>query len=172
MAVAGANLLGAANLYAVGTRPKCVEAARFYGATDILNYKEGDIVEQVLEKTHGKGVDRVLIAGGNVDTFAQAVKMLKPGGAIGSVNYLGSGEFIKIPRIEWGVGMATNAFTRPDPGGRLKMEKMAALVETGKLDVSKLITHRFEGFDKIEEALMLMKDKPRDLIKPVVTIKW
>lgn len=173
MAVAGANLLGAANLYAVGTRPKCVEAARFYGATDILNYKEGDIVEQMLEKTHGKGVDRVLIAGGNVDTFAQAVKMLKPGGAIGSVNYLGSGEFIKIPRIEWGVGMGhKRIYAGLTPGGRLKMEKMAALVETGKLDVSKLITHRFEGFDKIEEALMLMKDKPRDLIKPVVTIKW
>jgi alcohol dehydrogenase (NADP+) len=35
-----------------------------------------------------------------------------------------------------------------------------------------MLTHRFEGFDKIEEALMLMKDKPADLIKPVVTIKW
>ena len=127
----------------------------------------------MLEKTHGKGVDRVLIAGGNVDTFAQAVKMLKPGGAIGSVNYLGSGEFIKIPRIEWGVGMGhKRIYAGLTPGGRLKMEKMAALVETGKLDVSKLITHRFEGFDKIEEALMLMKDKPRDLIKPVVSIKW
>ena len=27
---------------------------------------------------------------------------------------------------------------------------------------------RFHGFDSIEEALMLMKDKPADLIKPVV----
>jgi len=29
------------------------------------------------------------------------------------------------------------------------------------------VTHVFKGFDRIEEALMLMKDKPRDLIKPV-----
>ena len=48
------------------------------------------------------------------------------------------------------------------------MEKLASLLTTGRLDTSKLITHRFQGFDKIEEALMLMKNKPRDLIKPVV----
>ena len=47
---------------------------------------------------------------------------------------------------------------------------MAALLSNGKLDTSKLVTHVFDGFDKIEEALMLMKDKPADLIKPVVKI--
>ena len=30
---------------------------------------------------------------------------LKPGGKIGNVNYLGSGDNIDIPRVEWGVGM-------------------------------------------------------------------
>lgn len=173
MAVAGANKMGASHLYAVGSRPNCVEAAKFYGATDIINYRKGDIVEQILDKTNGKGVDKVIIAGGDVDTFAQAVKMLKPGGAIGNVNYLGEGEFIKIPRVEWGVGMGhKKIYAGLTPGGRLKMEKMANLLQTKKLDVSKLITHRFEGFEHIEEALLLMKDKPADLIKPVVTIKW
>jgi len=33
-----------------------------------------------------------------------------------------------------------------------------------------LLTHRFKGFEHMEEALMLMKDKPRDLIKPVVVL--
>ena len=31
MAVAGANLHGASRIYAVGTRPVCIEAAKFYG---------------------------------------------------------------------------------------------------------------------------------------------
>lgn len=39
------------------------------------------------------------------DTFAQAIDMLKPGGRIGNVNYLGSGDFVKTPRVEWGCGM-------------------------------------------------------------------
>ena len=40
----------------------------------------------------------------------------------------------------------------------------------GRLDTKPLLTHRFEGMEHIEEALMLMKDKPKDLIKPVVVI--
>jgi threonine dehydrogenase-like Zn-dependent dehydrogenase len=173
MSVAGANHMGASHIYAVGSRKNCADAARFYGATDIINYREGDIVEQVLEKTKGKGVDRVIIAGGDVNTFAQAVKMLKPGGVIGSVNYLGEGDMIGIPRVEWGVGMGHKRINAGlTPGGRLKMEKLASLIETKKLDVSRLITHRFEGFENIEKALLLMKDKPADVIKPVVTIKY
>jgi threonine dehydrogenase-like Zn-dependent dehydrogenase len=173
MSVQGANMMGASHIFAVGSRPNCVKIAREYGATDIINYKEGDIVEQVLAKTNGRGVDKVIIAGGDVDTFDQAIRMLKPGGSIGNVNYLGEGDYVKIPRVEWGVGMGHKKINAGlTPGGRLKMEKMAALLETKKLDTSKLITHKFEGFDKIEEALMLMKNKPADLIKPVVVINW
>ncbi len=56
------------------------------------------------------------------------------------------------------------------PGGRLRMEKLASLMVTGRLDTSKLLTHRFNGFEHMEEALLLMKDKPKDLIKPVVIL--
>lgn len=171
MAVAGAALRGAGRIYAVGSRPNCVQIAKEYGATDIINYREGDIVEQIMEKTHGLGVDKVVIAGGDNDTFIQAVQMVKPGGRIGNVNYLGSGDYIKIPRTEWGCGMGHKTIAGGlMPGGRLRMEKLASLMETGRLDTSKLLTHRFNGFEHLEEALMLMKDKPRDLIKPVVII--
>lgn len=171
MAVAGAALHGASDLYAVGSRPNCIEIAKEYGATDIINYREGDIVEQIMSKTHGKGVDKVIVAGGDVDTMAQAISIVKPGGIIGNVNYLGSGEYVKIPRVEWGCGMGHKTISGGlMPGGRLRMEKLAKLLQTNRLDTSKLITHRFYGFDKIEDALMLMKDKPKDLIKPVVIL--
>lgn len=173
MAVAAAAIRGASYIYAVGSRPNCIKIAKEFGATDIINYREGDIVEQVMKKTNGKGVDRVVIAGGNVDTFAQAIKILKPGGKIGNVNYLGEGDYIKIPRIEWGCGMSHKFISGGlMPGGRLRMEKLASLIQAGRIDASKLVTHRFEGFENIDKALMLMKDKPKDLIKPVVTIKW
>lgn len=171
MAVAGASLRGASYIYAVGSRPNCIEIAKEYGATDIINYREGDIVDQIMEKTQGKGVDKVIIAGGDVDTVAQAIKMVKPGGIVSNVNYFGEGEHAKVPRVEWGCGMGHKTIAGGlMPGGRLRMEKLVKLLETGRLDTSKLITHRFEGFDKIEEALMLMKDKPKDLIKPVVIL--
>ena len=171
MSVAAANMRGASQIIAVGTRPNCVEAAKFYGATDIISYKDGDIAEQAIKLTDGNGVDRVIIAGGGVRTFEPAIKALKAGGKIGNVNYLDGGEFVTIPRAEWGVGMGHKQINGGlMPGGRLRLEKLAKLVELGKLDVKPLITHRFEGFDKVEDALFLMKDKPADLIKPVVVL--
>lgn len=171
MAVAGTNLRGAARILAVGTRPVCIEAAKGYGATDFISYKEGPIAEQVLQLTDGKGVDKAVIAGGGVDTFGEVVKCLKPGGKIGNVNYLGSGDTINIPRVEWGVGMGHKQINGGlMPGGRLRMEKLSALVIHGKLDLAPLCTHVFEGWEHLEEALFLMRDKPKDLIKPIVKL--
>ena len=169
--VAAAAPRGAANLFAVGSRKNCCDLAREYGATEIINYKNGDIVEQVMELTHNRGVDKIIIAGGNVDTIDQAIRMLKPGGTIGSVNYLGSGDYVKIPRVEWGCGMSHKKIhCGLMPGGRLRSEKLVKLITCGRVDPGKLITHKFTGFDHMEESLMLMKDKPADLIKPLVII--
>lgn len=171
MSVAGAAIRGASEIYAVGSCPNCVALAKEFGATEVIDYHNGDIADQILKKTGG--VDRVVIAGGTVDTFEQAIRMLKPGGKIGNVNYLGEGDYIKIPRAEWGCGMGHKAIVGGlMPGGRLRMEKLSSLVTTGRIHPGKLVTHRFEGLENVEKALMLMKDKPRDLIKPLITIKW
>lgn len=171
MSVAAAAIRGASHIYAVGSRPNCVEIAKEYGATETIDYKQGDIVDQVMDLTHGNGIDRVIIAGGTNDTFIDAIKMLKPGGFIGNVNYLGEGDYIRIPRVEWGCGMSHKVISGGlMPGGRLRLRKLLALMDSGRLDTSKLVTHVFHGMDKIEEALFLMKDKPKDLIKPVVLV--
>lgn len=172
MAVAGANLRGASRIIAVGTRPACVEAAKGYGAVDFISYKDGTIEDQVLAMTDGKGVDKVVVAGGGCETFESAVKALKPGGKIGNVNYLGSGTYVNIPRAEWGVGMGHKQINGGlMPGGRLRMEKLGSLVSAGRLDVHPLVSHVFDGWDHLEEALFMMRDKPKDLIKPVVNLE-
>ncbi len=169
MAVAASAIRGASEIFAVGSRPNCVELAKEFGATDVINYHDGDIAEQIMKKTGS--VDKVIIAGGTVDTFIQAINMLKPGGKIGNINYLGEGDYVKIPRTQWGCGMGHKQIVGGlMPGGRLRMEKLASLVMTGRLNPSKLITHRFEGLESVEEALMLMKDKPKDLIKPLILL--
>ena len=171
MAVAASQLRGAGRLFAVGSRPICTEVAKGYGATDIINYREGDIVEQILSATDGRGVDKVIIAGGGTETLAQAIRMVRAGGRIGNVNYFGTGDYLTVPRVDWGCGMAhKQIFGGLMPGGRLRMEKLVSLMQYGRLDTKPLLTHRFEGMEHIEEALMLMKDKPKDLIKPVVVI--
>ena len=171
MAVAASAIRGAANIYAVGSRTNCADLALEFGATQVINYRQGDIVEQILDLTKGKGVDRVVVAGGNNDTFAQAVRMLKPGGVIGNVNYLGEGDTIGLPRVELGCGMGHKKIVGGlMPGGRLRSERLARLVQTGRIHPEKLITHTFHGLENVEPALMLMKDKPADLIKPLVLL--
>ncbi len=172
MSVAAASLRGASRIIAVGSRSVCVEAAKKYGADEVISYKTGPIADQVLDMTNGKGVDRVVVAGGGVEVFDDAVKVIKPGGIIGNVDYLGSGDYVGIPRLEWGVGMGHKTIKGGlMPGGRLRMEKLGSLVSSGRLNVNHLVSHVFEGWDNLEEALFLMREKPADLIKPVVRIE-
>ena len=171
MGVAGAVLKGAGRVFAVGSRPNCVELAKTYGATDIINYKNGDIVKQIIDKNGGKGVDHVIVAGGPENVLTQAVDMVKPGGVIGNINYFGSGDMLEIPRLAWGCGMAhKHIHGGLCPGGRARMERMVAVVANGRVDPGKMVTHKFKGLDGVEKGLALMKDKPADVIKPLAII--
>jgi threonine dehydrogenase-like Zn-dependent dehydrogenase len=170
MAVAGARLKGAGRIIVVGTRPNCVKIAGEYGATDVISYKNGDIVSQVMKMT-GRGSDRTIIAGGNKDTFAQAVAMTREMGVIANLNFFDVKDNLSMSSLEWGLGMANKDIRGGFcPGGRLRMEKLLELIRYGRIDPTLIISHRFNGFDKIEDAFNLMDRKEPDLIKPVVLI--
>lgn len=172
MAIAGAKLLGAARIIAIGTRPVCIDLAKYYGATDIISYRNGDIVEQVLEMTNQRGVDSVIIAGGGDKVFTQAFDMVCYGiGTVSNINYFGGEGSLGYPKFSGGRGMAGKALnTSLAKGGRARIERIFNLIKYGRIDPTPLITHELNGFDKIEEALFLMKEKPSDLIKVMVNI--
>lgn len=172
MAVAGAGLLGAARVLAVGSRPVCVERALEFGASEVLSYKEGDVTEQVLKRTDGVGADCVIICGGGDQVFAQAIDMVRYGiGRVSNVNYFGGTGSLPFPKFSGGRGMAGKTIrTELAEGGRVRIERMMAMVQYGKIHPERLVTHHLEGLDKVEEALYLMKEKPKDLIKVMVTM--
>lgn len=173
MAIAGARLLGAARIVAIGSRPKCVELAKKYGATDVISYKDGDVVEQVLEMTMHRGADSVIIAGGPDEVLAQAFDMVCYGiGTISNVNYFGGTGNLAFPKFSGGRGMAGKALhTSLCKGGRARIERMMAMIKYGRVDPEPLITHEQAGFEQIEKALYMMKDKPADLIKVAINLK-
>ena len=175
MATAGANMMGASEIYAVD----CVDfryevANKHYGATHYINFTKAPFQEQINQLTKGRGVDKVLIAGGGLGTIGDACECLVNGGIVSNVNYLGSGEHITIPRLAWNVGMGHKTIKGGlTPGGRYSMEKLARLLQTKKLDVKPIITHPLEGkFEEIQQSLDMMKNKPQGLIKPAVKINW
>ena len=170
MAVAGSALLGCGKLYAIGTRPNCAALAKEYGATNIISYKEGDIVQQILDLNHGP-VDKVIIAGGNGQSINQALQMVRPNGVISNVNFMDPSDSINFPAMLWGLGMS-NVSLRCGfcPGGARRIERLIRMIQAGRVHPGKLLNYKFEGFDKIEDAFKLMDSKPKDLIKPYVLI--
>ncbi|CRF47150.1 Threonine dehydrogenase and related Zn-dependent dehydrogenases [Helicobacter heilmannii] len=175
MALAGANLMGASEIYAVDCVPFRYEVAhKHYGATHFVDFSKAPMHEQILELTKGVGADKILIAGGGTGILSEACACLINGGVVSNVNYFGSGEVLPLSREAWNVGMGHKTIKGGlTPGGRYRMEKLARLLQTQKLSVKPIITHHLEGkFEEIAQALAWMKDKPANFIKPVVKIKW
>ena len=54
----------------------------------------------------------------------------------------------------------------------MRMERLLKMVQYGRINPEKLVTHCLYGLDQVETALQLMKEKPEDLIKVMVRIDW
>ena len=74
-----------------------------------------------MEATKGQGINRVIVAGGDLDTFQRTFDILKVGGRVANVNSLGEGENIKISRESTLVGMGHMQFL-----GRLRLVTVTA----------------------------------------------
>lgn len=170
MAIEGARHLGAAQIIAVGTRPVCTSLALEYGATEVLSYKNGNIVDQVMERTGGLGADGVIICGGGDEVFTQAVDMARYGiGTISNVNYFGGTGNLGFPKFSGGRGMAGKTIhTELAKGGRIRIERLLKMIQYGRINPQKLVTHHLHGLDEVETALQMMKEKPADLVKVMV----
>jgi threonine dehydrogenase-like Zn-dependent dehydrogenase len=168
MAIAGAKLLGAGYVIAVEYVGKRQDFARYYGADDVVGIPSLDPAGEILKRTDGRGVDSAIEALGSPETFANCVKVTRPGGTISNVGYHGHGETVPIPRLEWGVGMAEKTIrTVLCPGGRVRMERMLRLLQRNRIDPSPLTTHRFP-FSDIERAFHMMAKKEDGIIKPLI----
>lgn len=172
MAIAGAALRGAGRLIGIGTRPNCAELAREFGATDIVSYKEGDVVEQILGLAGGQ-VDSCVIAGGSARSVNQALALTRPGGTVASINFYDATDAFQIAAPEWGLGMSDVSLRCGFcPGGAYRISQLLNVIRAGRVHPGKMLNYTYEGFDKIEDAFKVMDEKPRDLIKPIVHISW
>ena len=171
MGTVGAKYLGAGLIITVGSDPDRVELSRHYGADLVVNYKETDPVEEILRLTDGQGVDAAIEALGAQVTFENCVKVTRPGGTISVAGYFGEGEYVKIPRLAWGVGMSDKTIrTGLCPGGRVRLERLLRLLENGRVDPTRMTTHTFP-FEEIERPFEMMKTKEDGIIKPLIVFE-
>ena len=101
-------------------------------------------------------------------TFESCVQVTRPGGTISVTGYFGEGEYVRIPRAAWGVGMSDKTIrTGLCPGGRERMTRLIRLLQGGRVDPTLMTTHRFP-FDRVDRALALMASKEDGIIKPLI----
>ena len=168
MCVAGAKLLGAALIIAVDNIPHRLELAKEYGADVTINFNEKDPLEEIMAITNGEGVDSAMEAVGAQKPFENCIFATRPGGTISNVGYHGEGEYINLPRLGWGVGMAEKTIkTLLCPGGSERMTRLLRIVQSGRVDPTKLTSHHFK-FDDMEKAFWMMDTKEDNMVKPVI----
>jgi threonine dehydrogenase-like Zn-dependent dehydrogenase len=168
MGTAGARLLGAGLVIAVESVPTRKELAKHFGADVVIDFKDQDPVQAILDLTGGQGVDSSIEALGSQATLEACIKATRAGGTISNVGYHGHGEYLQIPRVDWGVGMSDKTIrTGLCPGGAERMKRLMRLLETGRVDPTPLTSHRFK-FAEIEKAFRMMQTKEDGMLKPLI----
>ncbi|MBA3967151.1 MAG: NAD(P)-dependent alcohol dehydrogenase [Nitrospirales bacterium] len=168
MATVGARLLGAGLVIAIESLPRRKEIAQHFGADIVMDFKEQDPVQTVLDLTGGEGVDAAIEALGAQQAFESCIKVTRPDGTISNIGYHGDGDYVRIPRMAWGVGMSDKTIrTALCPGGYERMSRLLRLLETKRVDPTPLTTHRVH-FDQIEKAFPMMETKEDGVIKPLI----
>ena len=164
-ATAGARLMGASLIIGVDSDPVRLEMAKRMGADIALDFTQVDVVAEVLKLTGG-GADVTIEALGTQGTFENALRCLRPGGTLSSLGVY-SGK-LQMPYDAFSAGLGgQRIMTTLCPGGKERMRRLIATVESGRFDPLPLITHRF-ALDDIVEAYDLFSNRRDGVLKVAV----
>ena len=95
--IQGAALCGASRIVAVDLSPAKLELAKTFGATDVVNGKDGNAPDQIRNLTGGLGVDFAFEVIGIPAVIMEAYMSLKRGGKVIVVGVPAIGQMVEIP---------------------------------------------------------------------------
>jgi threonine dehydrogenase-like Zn-dependent dehydrogenase len=157
MAITGAKLRGAGKIIAIGTRENCSDLAKEYGATEIVNYKDGDVVEKI--KSITTKVDKVILAGGKASALNQALALVRPNGVIANINFIDVTDEYSFPAFSWGLGMSDVSLRcGMCPGGAYRIQQLLDMIAADRFHPGTMLNYKFNGFDKIKDAFIAMDE--------------
>ncbi|HET9791078.1 MAG TPA: zinc-binding dehydrogenase, partial [Candidatus Angelobacter sp.] len=167
-ATVGARLHGASRIFAVDSNPLRLEYAKKMGADVALNFKEVDVVQEIMRQTGGRGVDVAIEALGRQETFENALRVIRPGGTLSSLGVY-SGK-LSIPLDAFAAGIGDHKIvTTLCPGGKERMRRLLELVANRRVDLTPLLTHTFP-LDRITEAYELFANQRDGVLKVAIKV--
>ena len=160
-----AALSGAASVYAISRSNWKLDIAEKYGGIPI-NACTQDPVQAIRNATEGIGADVVIESVGSGETLRQAMEIVRPGGTVlcfgisqdNLESFNGYAMYYKELKLVGSRGMTPSSFMRA-----------IKTVDTGKLDLKPLITHRFK-LNETKEALDIVDKRPGEVLRAVVNI--
>jgi S-(hydroxymethyl)mycothiol dehydrogenase len=166
-AVAGAWLAGAAKIIAIDTDPRKLEWARGFGATDVVNARESDVVEAVRELTGGFGADVVIEAVGRPETWKQAFYARDLAGTLVLVGVPTPEMRIDMPLLDlFGRGGALKSSWYGDCLPSRDFPMLVDLYKQGRLDLDAFVSEEI-ALDQVGHAFGRMASG--DVLRSVVT---
>jgi L-iditol 2-dehydrogenase len=162
LAAAVAFASGASQIIMVG-RGSRLELAEKMGCDEVVDYEAEDPIVGIRSRTVGRGVDYVLDCSGNPDVPAQAIGAVRRGGRIALLGLTGGKtSSLDIDRLTldevdlMGIRSSPNAYPA-----------MIALMRSGQVDLSPLITHVYP-LESVNEALAALES--REAVRPIVEL--
>lgn len=119
--------------------------ARKFGATKSVNSADGAAVKKVMDLTGGEGVDVAIEAVGIPATFDICQSVVAPGGTVANIGVHGKPVSLALERL-WAHNIAIT--TRLVDTAATAM--LLKVVQSGKLQPEKLVTHRFKLTDVLK----------------------
>jgi alcohol dehydrogenase len=121
-----------------------LEVAKRFGATAVINSRDGKAAEKIMQMTGGRGVDAAIEAVGIPATFEMCEDIVAAGGTIANIGVHGVKADLHLERL-WSHNITittrlVDTVTTP---------MLLKTVQAGKIDPRRLITHRF----KLEQIL-------------------
>jgi threonine 3-dehydrogenase len=149
------KMMGASKVYALDTNPYRLDLAKRMGADKVINPKEEDPVQSILDGTKGLGAGVVVEASGAAEAINAGFKYLRKGGKVFLIGQpkgevaleLGSGIVLKEAKVR---GFHGREMFRT-------WQLAEELLLARRLDISPIVTHRFRMADYVTAYELLLK---------------
>jgi alcohol dehydrogenase len=141
-----AQFYSPAAIFMIDLDDKRLSVAKKFGATNLINSTDGHAAQQVMDLTEGAGVDVAIEAVGLPATFEICQAIVAAGGRIANVGVHGKPVELHMEKLwDRNISLTTRLVDTVTTPMLLK------IVRSGKLQPSKLVTHRF-AMDDIMKA--------------------
>ena len=160
--------LGAAKVIALDPKSNRLQLAQQYGATDVINIREADPVEQIMRINDEKLVDIVVEAAGRESSINLAIELARPDSGF----FLQFGVPYEPINVHYGriftkcLKHKSIVHANSEPGHTSTLQALD-LIAAGSLDVAAVLTHRFP-FDRVLEAYELHQNAKDNAVKIVI----